>query len=110
MKKGQMFSLDLVIALTLIIATLAAVVQLKANFADRTAESLRSTKLHQLANDAAALEYYDSGVRLGELNDSATSLGYVLKKDSASDYDTCFKSTRGTKDSSVEVLACEKKD
>ncbi len=108
MKKGQMFSLDLVIALILIVATIAALVQLRTGFFDASSESVRSMKLNQMADDAAALKYYNKSLKV--LNNSAKKEGYVVfeKKSATADYSTCFSSIRGTQNNSVKVFVCEK--
>lgn len=107
MKRGQMFSLDMIIALILIVASLAVLVQLKSTFSDRKMESLRSVKLHQLSSDAAALAYYDKS--LEEFNNSVEDQGYVILDGSdTSGYNSCMKGVRGTEKDPVEVFVCEK--
>ena len=102
MSRGQIFSVDLLLALAIIVLAIGLVTNVWSQQLSQKSSSVEHAKMQQLAIDAAALKYYNNGYL--ELNESAAKLGYSIGDDKPDS--TCIASTRGTHDNPVEVFVC----
>ncbi len=102
MSRGQIFSVDLLLALAILVLAIGLVTNVWSQQLAQKTSSVEHAKMQQLAIDAAALKYYNSGY-LG-LNESAAKLGYSVGDDKPGS--TCIASTRGTGNKEVEVFVC----
>jgi len=102
MTRGQIFTIDLLLALAIIVLAIGLVTNVWSQQLSQKTSSVEHAKMQQLAIDAAALKYYNNSYL--KLNDSAQKLGYSIGADDSSK--TCIASTRGTGNNEVEVFVC----
>lgn len=114
MRRGQIFTVDLLLALAVIVLAIGLVTNAWDYHIQQTSSSVEHAKMQQIAIDAAAVEYYkgdnDGGTWLGMYDtvlgqdESAKLLGYELRNDPGGV--DCIGSTRGTASKPVEVFVC----
>ena len=102
MSRGQIFSIDLLLALAILVLAIGLVTNVWSQQLAQKTSSAEHAKMQQIAIDAAALGYYN-GNYLG-LGSSAEKLGYSIGPDDPAK--TCIASTRGTGEREVEVFVC----
>lgn len=103
MRKGQIFTVDLMLALVVIVLAIGMVTQAWGWHLEQTSSSVEHAKMQQIAIDAAALRYYT-----GDHNDltaSADLLGYTLSTSFDTSLD-CISSTRGTPSNLIQAVVC----
>jgi len=131
--RGQIFVVDLMLALVIIVLAIGAVTQVWDYHLQQTAATVEHAKMQQIAIDAAAVQYYRGddyaapnntfwGIhekRLPPLDtcvpdvpdpqpeSGAYSIGYNISKAPIPGW-TCIGSTRGTAADKVEVFVCRR--
>lgn len=111
MKRGQIFTVDLMIALAIIVLAIGLITNAWSWQLEQARSSMEYSKMQQIAIDAAAIRYYNNNEYLG-LDEHPTSkpsgvkrLGYILSPTPIPEL-TCIGSTRGTGNKKVEVFVC----
>ncbi len=111
MRKGQIFSTDLVVSLIAVVAMLGLLAVGFDAFLQNSASTVDSVKMHQIAADAAAIAHYykhdtgASGNDYGQLNVSAKELGFRMDVDPGA-YQACMNVSRGSSGNETEVMVC----
>lgn len=111
MRKGQIFSTDLVVSLIAVVAMLGLLAIGFDVFLQDSTSTVESVKMHQIAADAAAITHYykhDTGATgndYGKLNVSAASLGFIMDVDGSA-YQACMAVSRGSKGNETGVMVC----
>ncbi len=115
MKKGQIFTVDLMIALAIVVLSIALLTQAWDLHLQQTQSSVEYAKMQQISIDAAALKHYSYPDSYQQLNENpgfvdvsgARYLGYNIYSSVQGDRD-CIGSQRGvTGDSGVFVCRKE---
>ena len=110
MKRGQLFSMDLFIALFIIVVGVGMIVQGFDYYYQQTSSAVESAKMQQIALDAAALRYYsklDSGTAsFNNLDTSAATIGYQIGTTALAGSTACTTSVRGTPANPIKVYVC----
>ncbi|MFC2174677.1 hypothetical protein ACFLQ2_02295 [archaeon] len=116
--KGQIFVVDLMFALVIIVLAIGITTQAFDYHLQQTASTVEHAKMQQLAIDAAAVTYYKGAAsyywgleeKIGPFcgaQGGAVSIGYTLEESPVAG-NTCVGSTRGTGDNKVEVFVCRR--
>ena len=111
MRRGQIFSTDLVVSLIIVVAFVGIVTAGFDVFLQNSAETVDSVKMHQLAADAAAIKHYEDhegaiASELDTLKQSAFELGYSIDPLDNSAYQACIVVIRGSGDNEVSAEVC----
>lgn len=113
MKRGQIFSTDLLISLIVIVTSIALIVNGFEAYIQQTSSSIESAKMHQIALDSASIHHYnlvDGGNGFDGLNESIKKLGYNItsNKDDQNiqKSQACISSVRGTEMSETMIFIC----
>jgi len=116
-KRGQIFTVDLVLALVVVVLALGLITQAWDFQLKQAASTVEQAKMQQIAIDAAAIKYYNPNVdaNFSGLNGtqiltgedaSARALGYIITTSPTGGDCTC--STRGTSASEVKACVCRR--
>ena len=109
-QRGQVFSTDLLLSLVVVVAAIGLLTQALELHYRQTTSTFENAKMHQIALDAAAIEYYnmvDYGTKNNSFfNESVELLGYHMESFFTKHGDACVGAVRGTKQNPVEVFIC----
>ncbi|MCD4739731.1 hypothetical protein K8R43_00910 [archaeon] len=112
MKKGQVLSTDMLVSLMLVAVSVGMIINALSVQQQQMVSTVESSKMHQIALDAAAVRYYDSvdcptcGVNYDGLDGSAGLLGCSIGAVANPGPDACIVSTRGTQSNPINVFVC----
>ena len=106
MRKGQIFSTDLLISFIVVVAFVGLVVQAFEIHGQHTASSVHGSKMQHLAMDAAALQHYNGS--WAGLDASASNIGYIIGNETElPESAACTVGVRGTGGSPIRVYVFE---
>jgi hypothetical protein len=104
--KGQLFTSDLLVALLVTLVSIGVALQMTDYQIQQSSSSVESAKMHQIAMDGAALQYYRG--EFAGFDTSVQTLRYAIGTADCSDADTqaMVVSTRGTAADTINVYVC----
>lgn len=120
MRRGQIITTDLMVSLILIAVSVGLIVELMDFSYTQTASTFEGAKMHQIALDAAAIEYYNrvdsvASLDIEGFDGSSDSMDYNVSVCNRTDCtipflntdsDACVVSTRGSPADPVIVYVC----